>query len=41
MGNDICLGVSFKSDYFDFFLGSSVIKTGQNRASNGSDVITH
>ena len=32
MGNDICLGVSFKSVYFDFFstyVGSSVIENGQ------------
>ena len=41
MGNDIGLGVSCKSFYFDFFstnVGSSVIGT---RTSNGFDDITH
>ena len=42
MGNDIGLGVLFKSFCFDFFsstyVGSSVIGT---RASNGFDVITN
>ena len=33
MGNDICLGVSFKSVCFDFFstyVGISVIENGRN-----------
>ena len=41
MGNDIGLGVTFKSICFDFFstnIGSSVIGT---RTSNGFDDITH
>ena len=41
MGNDIGLGVSFKSVCFDFFstnVGSSVIGT---HTSNGFDDITH
>ena len=41
MGNDIDLGVLFKSISFDFFstnVGSSVIET---HTSNGFDDITH
>ena len=41
MGNDIGLGVLFKSVCFDFFstyVGSSVT---ENRTTNGSDDITH
>ena len=46
MGNDIFLGVSFKSVYFHFFstyvsrqLSSQ--KKAETRTSKGSDVITH